>query len=273
MPPTPDSLFTGLDEFVIKPVVENRKSDEEVSEIVRKNNDAPIIEEWVSDSDKENVSRPKTEKKTVKPIIAKIEFVKPKQQEKTTRKTVKQAEKHRQNTHILRGNQRNWNNICLKDLEGNPQMDLQDKGVIDSGCSSSHDVGSKPSSDDGKKVDAEPRKDSKSNDQEKEDNVNSTNNVNAASTNEVNVVGGKTSIELLGDPNMTALEDYNIFDFTRNDKDDGVEDDMNNLDTTLQVSPNLTTRINKDHPLDQVIGDLQSAKQTRNMSNNLKEHG
>ncbi|GJR15190.1 putative ribonuclease H-like domain-containing protein [Tanacetum coccineum] len=138
---------------------------------------------------------------------------------------------------------------------------------------SSHDVGSKPSSDDGKKVDAEPRKDSKSNDQEKEDNVNSTNNVNAASTNEVNVVGGKTSIELQGDPNMPALEDYNIFDFTRNDKDDGVEDDMNNLDTTLQVSPNLTTRINKDHPLDQVIGDLQSAKQTRNMSNNLKEHG
>ncbi|GJX88738.1 ribonuclease H-like domain-containing protein [Tanacetum coccineum] len=51
MPPTPDLSFTGLDEFVNKPVVENRKSDEEVSEIVRKNNDAPIIEEWVSDSE------------------------------------------------------------------------------------------------------------------------------------------------------------------------------------------------------------------------------
>ncbi|GKD91643.1 hypothetical protein Tco_1367150 [Tanacetum coccineum] len=34
MPPTPDLSFTGLDEFVNKPVVENRKSDEEVSEIV-----------------------------------------------------------------------------------------------------------------------------------------------------------------------------------------------------------------------------------------------
>ncbi|GJU35589.1 ribonuclease H-like domain-containing protein [Tanacetum coccineum] len=45
MPPTPDLSFTGLDEFVNKPVVENRKSDEEVSEIVRKNDDAPIIEE------------------------------------------------------------------------------------------------------------------------------------------------------------------------------------------------------------------------------------
>ncbi|GKF00085.1 hypothetical protein Tco_0023435 [Tanacetum coccineum] len=151
MPPTPDLSFTSLDEFVNKPVVENRKSDEEVSEIVRKNVDAPVIKEWMSDSEEENVSQPKTKKKTVKPSIAKIEFVKPKQQEKT----VKQAEKHWQNTHIPRGNQRNWNNmmsqklgsnfemfnkacyVCgsFDHLQGNPQMDLQDQGVIDSGCS------------------------------------------------------------------------------------------------------------------------------------------
>ncbi|GJR73325.1 putative ribonuclease H-like domain-containing protein [Tanacetum coccineum] len=121
---------------------------------------------------------------------------------------------------------------------------------------SSHDDGSKTSSDDVKKADEDPRKDSECNNQEKEDNVNSTNNVNAASTNEVNVVGGKTSIKLPYDPNMPALEDYSIFDFTRDDEDDGVEDDMNNLDTTIQVSPIPTTRIHKDHPLDQVIGDL-----------------
>ncbi|GJW24096.1 retrovirus-related pol polyprotein from transposon TNT 1-94 [Tanacetum coccineum] len=102
---------------------------------------------------------------------------------------------------------------------------------------SSYDDESKPSSVDGKKVDEEPRKDSESNDQEKEDNVNSTNNVNAASTNEVNDVGGKTSVELLDDPNMPALEDYSIFDFTRDDEDDGVEDDMNNLNTTIQNNP------------------------------------
>ncbi|GJW92947.1 putative ribonuclease H-like domain-containing protein [Tanacetum coccineum] len=138
---------------------------------------------------------------------------------------------------------------------------------------SSHDDGSKPSSDDGKKVDEDPRKDSECNDQEKEDNVNSTNNVNAASTNEVNAVGGKTSIELPVDPNMPALEDISIFDFSRSDEDDDAEADMNNLDTTIQVSPIPTTRIHKDHPLDQVIGDLQSATQTRNMLKNLKEHG
>ncbi|GKC67488.1 hypothetical protein Tco_1100086, partial [Tanacetum coccineum] len=90
---------------------------------------------------------------------------------------------------------------------------------------SSHDDGSKPLSDDGKKVDEDPRKDSKCKDQEKEDNVNSTNNVNIVSstvnaddTNEVNAVGGKKSIELPFDPNMHDLEDYSIFDFSRDDE-------------------------------------------------------
>ncbi|GJW80054.1 retrovirus-related pol polyprotein from transposon TNT 1-94 [Tanacetum coccineum] len=145
---------------------------------------------------------------------------------------------------------------------------------------SSHDDGSKPSSDDGKKVDEDPRKESECKDQEKEDNVNSTNNaniirstVNATGINEVNVVGRKTSIELPFDLNMPALEDYSIFDFLRDNEDDGAVADMNNLDTTIQVSPNPTTRIHKDHPLDQVIGDLQSATQIRKMSKNLKEHG
>ncbi|GJV05833.1 hypothetical protein Tco_1343489 [Tanacetum coccineum] len=43
MPSTLDLSFTGLDEFVNKPVVENRKSDEEVSKVVKKSDDSPII--------------------------------------------------------------------------------------------------------------------------------------------------------------------------------------------------------------------------------------
>ncbi|GJS80197.1 ribonuclease H-like domain-containing protein [Tanacetum coccineum] len=624
MPPTPDLSFTGLDEFVNEPVVENSKamSSEEEPKVVRKCDDAPSIEEWVSDDEEEDVSQPKIKKKTVRPSIVKKEFVKSKQQEKTTRKIVKQVEQHRQNTHSPRGNQRNWNNmmsqklgsnfemfnkacyVCgsfdhlqvdcnyhqkqfqnqrmvkpvwnnaqrvnhqnfakkthpyakknmvpravlmksglvsintarqniskttvlvntarqvntahskttvnaarpmsylskIAHLTGNPQMDLQDKRVIDSGCSrhmtrnmsyltdyerdrwryvafggnpkggksqgkmtsktatkdktsgilksfiteienlvdhkgilrqfsiartpqqngvaerrnktlievartmladsklpstfwaeafntacypfrvfnsktkdseenlhirfsestpnvvgsgpdwlfdidtltrtmnyepivagaqsngfvctkasdnagqarkktepvkdyillplwttdppysqdlkSSHDDGSKPSSDDGKKIDEDPRKDSECKDQKKEDNINGTNNVNIAGNvntvsstvnatgiNEVNVVGGKTSIELPFDLNMPALEDYNIFDFSRDDEDDGAVADMNNLDTTIQVSPNPIIRIHKDHPLNQVIEDLQSATQTRKMSKNLDEHG
>nr|GEV03512.1 putative ribonuclease H-like domain-containing protein [Tanacetum cinerariifolium] len=93
-------------EFVVKLVVEN-KSSEEGTKADRKNTDALIIKEWVSDDEKKNVTQPKIVKKTVRPSIVKKEFVKPRQQEKTTRKTIK---------------------------KGIPQMDLQDKGVIASGC-------------------------------------------------------------------------------------------------------------------------------------------
>nr|GEU38660.1 hypothetical protein [Tanacetum cinerariifolium] len=74
------------------------------SKVVRKNNDALVIEEWVSDNEEEDVSQSKTEKKIVRPSIAKIEFVKSKQHGKTARKIVKQVKQHRQNTHNPRGN-------------------------------------------------------------------------------------------------------------------------------------------------------------------------
>ncbi|GKC09767.1 putative ribonuclease H-like domain-containing protein, partial [Tanacetum coccineum] len=393
-------LWIMSDEFVNKPVVENCKA-----------------------------MSSKEEPKLVRPGIVKKEFVKSKQQEKTARKIVKQVEQHRKNTHSLRGNQRNWNNIMSPKLGSNFEMfnkacyvcgsfdNLQDQGVIDSGCSrhmtwnmsyltnyeeidggyvafggnpkggkitgikdetngilksfitgienlvdhkvkcsynsskmellrgdrtlieaartmladsklpttfwaeavntacyvqnrvlvvkphnktpyklfhgtqsngfvgtkasdnagqarketepvkdyiflplwtadppysqdskSSHDDGFKPSSDNGKKVNEDLRKNSESKNQEKEDNY-STNTVNTASTNEVNAVSRKTSIKLPFDPNMPALDDYNIFDFSRNDEDDGAEADKNNLDITIQVSPILTTIIYKDHPL------------------------
>ncbi|GJV74827.1 putative ribonuclease H-like domain-containing protein [Tanacetum coccineum] len=48
---------------------------------------------------------------------------------------------------------------------------------------------------------------------------------------------------------------------------------MNNLDTYFQVSPVPTIRIHKDHPIEQIIRDLNSAPQTRRMTRNLEEHG
>ncbi|GJY02819.1 putative ribonuclease H-like domain-containing protein [Tanacetum coccineum] len=145
--------------------------------------------------------------------------------------------------------------------------------------------------DNEKKVTKEPGKESddSSNDQENEDdNVNNTNNVNTASdgnnTNnvnavsstvntasiEVNVVGAKTSIELPNDLNMHELEDIV---YSNDYEDVGAEADMNNLNTFMPVSPIPTTRIHKDHPVEQIIGDLNSAPQTRRMTKNLKEHG
>ncbi|GKG22937.1 hypothetical protein Tco_0388240, partial [Tanacetum coccineum] len=103
---------------------------------------------------------------------------------------------------------------------------------------SSHDDGSKPSSDDENKVDEDPIKQSECKDQEI-----------------------KIIIELPFDPNMPAMEDDSIFDFL---KDDGTVADMNNLDTTIQVSLIPATRIHKDHPLNQVIGDLQSVTDSSN---------
>ncbi|GJX47061.1 hypothetical protein Tco_0272251 [Tanacetum coccineum] len=141
---------------------------------------------------------------------------------------------------------------------------------------SSPDAGFKPSGDDEKKVNEEPRKEGgdpskedERDDQEKDANVNNTNTVNAASTNEVNVVGAKTSIKLLDDPNMPELEDIVYSD---DDEDVGAEADMNNLDAFMPVSPIPTTRIHKDHPVEQIIGDLNSAPQTRRMTKNLEEH-
>ncbi|GKB62816.1 putative ribonuclease H-like domain-containing protein [Tanacetum coccineum] len=71
------------------------------------------------------------------------------------------------------------------------------------------------------------------------------------------------------DPNMPELED--IF-YSDDDEDVGAEADINNLDAFMLVSPILTTRIHKDHPIEQIIRDLNSAPQTRRMTKNLKEH-
>ncbi|GJY80790.1 putative ribonuclease H-like domain-containing protein, partial [Tanacetum coccineum] len=129
--------------------------------------------------------------------------------------------------------------------------------------------------DDEKKVTEEPRKeggdsskDSECSDQQKENNVNSTNTINAASTNEVNVVGAKTSIELPDDPNMSELEDIIYSD---DDEDVGAEADINNLDAFMSVSPIPTTRVHKDHPVKQIIRDLNSTPQTSRMTKNLEE--
>ncbi|GJW36990.1 putative ribonuclease H-like domain-containing protein [Tanacetum coccineum] len=68
---------------------------------------------------------------------------------------------------------------------------------------------------------------------------------------------------------MHELEDIIYSD---DDEDVGVEADMNNLDTFMPVSPIQTTRIHKDHPVEQIIDDLNSAPQTRKMTKNLEEH-
>nr|GFB67642.1 ribonuclease H-like domain-containing protein [Tanacetum cinerariifolium] len=66
--------------------------------------------------------------------------------------------------------------------------------------------------------------------------------------------------------------DISTFNFSSDHENDDEEADINNMDTTIQVSLVPTTRIHKDHPLDQVIRDLHSTTQTRNMLKNFEEH-
>ncbi|GJW22665.1 putative ribonuclease H-like domain-containing protein [Tanacetum coccineum] len=80
------------------------------------------------------------------------------------------------------------------------------------------------------------------------------------------------------DPLMSDLEDIDdllntgIFSGAYDDEDVGVEADLNNLETTINVSHIPTTRIHKDHPKDQIIKDINSATQTRRMIKMSKEH-
>nr|GFA89105.1 uncharacterized mitochondrial protein AtMg00810-like [Tanacetum cinerariifolium] len=83
----------------------------------------------------------------------------------------------------------------------------------------------------------------------------------------------ETQKPLLKDEDREEVDVHITFNFSSDHEDNDEMADKNNLNTTIQVSPNTTTRIHKDHPLDQVIGDLHSTTQTRNMSKNLKEHG
>nr|GEX02923.1 hypothetical protein [Tanacetum cinerariifolium] len=198
-------------------------------------------------------------------------------------------------------------------LKGNLQMDLQDKRVIDSGCSR-HMIRNMSYLTEYKEIDegyvafvGNPKGGEKSLNSKAfkvfngktrivEENLHirfseSTPNVVGsgpgwlfnidALTRTMNyeplIIGtqsnGLVDNELPFDPTMFALKDVGTFDFSNEDEDDDVMADMNNLDTTIQVSPTPTTRIHKDHPLDQVTGDLHSATKTRNMLKNLEEHG
>ncbi|GJV77305.1 putative ribonuclease H-like domain-containing protein [Tanacetum coccineum] len=70
----------------------------------------------------------------------------------------------------------------------------------------------------------------------------------------------------------TNLLNIGIFSGAYDDEDVGVEADFNNLETTMNLSHIPTTRIHKDRPKNQIIGDINSTTQTRRMTKISKEH-
>nr|GFA40990.1 putative ribonuclease H-like domain-containing protein [Tanacetum cinerariifolium] len=72
------------------------------------------------------------------------------------------------------------------------------------------------------------------------------------------------------DPDMPELEDIVYSD---DKKDVGAEADLSNLEINIPVSLILTTIVYKYHPVNQIIGDLNSTPQTRSMTRMVKEQG
>ncbi|GKB34895.1 putative ribonuclease H-like domain-containing protein [Tanacetum coccineum] len=106
-------------------------------------------------------------------------------------------------------------------------------------------------------------------------NPNSTNSINTVSTPEhlfEQFSPFKNSFTLPPVLNVTPMDDTGIFSNAYDDEDVGAKADLNNLETTMNVSHIPTTKIDKDHPKDQIIEDFNSAIQTRRMTKITDEH-
>nr|GEZ74954.1 putative ribonuclease H-like domain-containing protein [Tanacetum cinerariifolium] len=102
----------------------------------------------------------------------------------------------------------------------------------------------------------------------------SSNEVNAAgslvSAVGLNFTNSTNDFSAVG-PSNTAMPD--LEDLSHNTDDVGVEADINNMESIISVSPIPTTRIYKDHPTTQIIGDLSSTTQTKSMARAVRDQG
>nr|GEW94128.1 hypothetical protein [Tanacetum cinerariifolium] len=354
MPLRANLSFVGLDNFVFKskvsktitsvPKVETKASKTSKDSLEKPKtirSSAPIIEDWESDSEDENVFEPKVVKKTIKPSLEKIEFVNARN---TTVENENKAKKPKKFSQSPRVNNKGkitgpkeirpvWDNTA----KGNPQYALQDQGIFDSG-SSRHKTGNKSYLTDYQEINCGfvafggNAKGGKITGKGEAANTNSTNRLNTVSSpvntvcssfttvdqgreraqrNEFESVfgqdkdangnmmftpvsaAGSTYVHLSGsipvnaatlpnadlpiDPLMpdledtTDLHDFGIFSGTYDDEVAGAKADFNNLELTTDVSPFPTTKIHKDHPKEQIIGDPLLALQTRRTTKNSQE--
>nr|GEV72330.1 putative heat shock protein 70 family [Tanacetum cinerariifolium] len=101
---------------------------------------------------------------------------------------------------------------------------------------------------------------------------NSSNRVNAVgssvSTAGLNFTNNTNDFSAAGPSNaaMPKLEDL-----SHNADDVGAEADINNMESIILVSPIPTTRIHKDHPTSQIIGDMSSTTQTKSMAIGVRD--
>ncbi|GJV05081.1 ribonuclease H-like domain-containing protein [Tanacetum coccineum] len=106
--------------IVKKPTVETNES-----KTTRKENGAPIIEDWVSDSDEENPNNSNFNKR--------VNTVNDKNVNAARLNAVVNTARPKAVLNVVKGNK--GNAVKASACWGSPQQDLKDKGVIDSGCS------------------------------------------------------------------------------------------------------------------------------------------
>nr|GEY31096.1 retrovirus-related Pol polyprotein from transposon TNT 1-94 [Tanacetum cinerariifolium] len=94
--------------------------------------------------------------------------------------------------------------------------------------------------------------------------------INTAS---ININTGSLNINIVSsnDPSMPSFKETVIFNDVYGDREVGVEADTN-LELSTVVSHIPTTRVHKDHPKEQIIGDLNLTAQTRRMLNFSEEN-
>ncbi|GJY15560.1 hypothetical protein Tco_0385982 [Tanacetum coccineum] len=332
MPPKPDLVLADKDEYVFSESVTSvpavATSEVKTSESKPKSVSEPLIEDWISDSENENETEFKSRQR--KPSNAKVKFVKSNEHVKSPRESVKKVENNKQAEYPRKNSQ--------------SPRELQEKGVIDSGCfrhmtgnmsylsdyeeidggfvafggnpkggkitrkrcpvtilntldhlgkfdgkanegffvgysvnskefrtpdspiSSSLKRSDNEVADDvGKKSTKDPANEGDKDDQDLRDEFE-----REFESSPINTDGTKDAND---EPMMPNLEDTGIFGDAYDDEDFVARGDMNNLESSMSVSPIVTTRVHKDHPVKQIIGDLHSAPQTRRMTKNSKEHG
>ncbi|GJR93392.1 hypothetical protein Tco_0265566 [Tanacetum coccineum] len=167
---------------------------------------------------------------------------------------------------VTTGNQTNKNAGIKDNVDAVPTQQYILLPLLYDSPQSSKDV---VTDDAGKKTNQEPANEAELDNllvQQKEGYANSTNRDSTVSLS-VSTTGQNftNADDLPIDPLIPDLEDTGIFSGAYDDEDVGVEADLNNLETTINVSPIPTNRIHKDHSKDQIIGDINSATQTRRM--------
>ncbi|GKB10383.1 putative ribonuclease H-like domain-containing protein [Tanacetum coccineum] len=187
---------------------------------------------------------------------------------------------------VTAGNQTNKNAGIKDNVDAVPTQQYILLPLLYDSLQSSEDA---VADDAGKKTNEDPAKNDDKSGQGEATNTNSTNRLNIVSSlintdangnsiyrmfTPVNAVGSScdnlggsipvnaatlATADLSTDPLMPDLEDTGIFSSAYDVEDMGAEADLNNLETTMNVSPIPTTRIHKDYPKEQIIGDPLSA--------------